>query len=74
MISVVSGSPAASAGLKGGNLDVNGNRLPGGDVITAIDGKTVTSVDSLASYIARKNVGDTVSLTVFVMEILLMFR
>ena len=64
VVSVIGDSPAAKAGLKGGNLDVNGAPASGGDVITAIDGNTVTSVPDISSYINTKKVGDTVSLTV----------
>jgi S1-C subfamily serine protease len=64
VVSVVGDSPAAKAGLKGSNLDASGAPASGGDVITAIDGNTVTSVPDISSYINTKKVGDTVSLTV----------
>jgi S1-C subfamily serine protease len=65
VISVVANSPAQTAGLKGGNLDANGNPAPGGDVITAIDGDSVATVPDISSYInSNKKVGDTVTLTV----------
>jgi S1-C subfamily serine protease len=47
----VSDSPAAKAGLAEG------------DVITAIDGTTVTSADQMTSLIQGKSVGDSVSVT-----------
>jgi S1-C subfamily serine protease len=62
--SVVSGSPADKAGLKGGNYDANGLPTGGGDVITAVDGNTVNTIESLQSYVAGKSVGDAVTLTV----------
>jgi serine protease Do len=50
--SVVSGSPAASAGLKQG------------DVITAIDGQTLQGESDLAMILHQHQPGDTVTLTV----------
>ena len=64
VVSVVSGSPAANAGLIAGGSDANGNLTKGGDVITAIDGITVTKVEALSSYIGTKQVGNKVTLTV----------
>ncbi len=49
---VVSGSPAAKAGLKVG------------DVITAFDGKTVTSADELTADVSNARSGETVTVTV----------
>ena len=51
IVSVESGSGAAKAGLKAG------------DVITAFDGKAVTSVGSLRAVIAAKKPGDSVTVT-----------
>jgi S1-C subfamily serine protease len=65
IVSVSPDSPAQTAGLKGGNLDANGNPAQGGDVITAIDGNSVATVPDISSYINNnKKVGDTVELTV----------
>ena len=52
IVKVVSGSPAAKAGLKVG------------DVITAFDGKTVTSADELTAAVSAAKVGENVSITV----------
>ena len=49
--------PADDAGIEGG--DATGQ---GGDVITAIDGKTIKTSDDLASAIAAKKPGDTVEI------------
>jgi S1-C subfamily serine protease len=61
------GSPAAKAGIKGGDivaqLDGNTIRL-GGDIITAVDGKRIASADDLANAIAGKRKGDTVKIEV----------
>ncbi len=49
---VLSGTPAAKAGLKDG------------DIITAVDGQTVDDTHDLSSLIVTHNPGDTVTLTV----------
>jgi S1-C subfamily serine protease len=61
-----SGGPAAEAGLRAatGSRTVGGESYPtGGDVITAIDGATITSAEDLQSVIAGKRPGDTISVT-----------
>ncbi len=63
VVSVVSGSPAEKAGLKAGTTDETGAPGTGGDVITAIDSTTVKSVSDIQNYLANKNVGDAVTLT-----------
>lgn len=64
VVTVVAGGPADKAGLKAGGANNDGTLTAGGDVITAVDGKAVTSIEDLSAYISTKNVGDTVSLTV----------
>ena len=64
--SVMPGSPAAKAGLRGSERKVNvyGRMVPaGGDVIIGVDGMTVTGIDGLLSYL-EENVkpGDTIYL------------
>jgi putative serine protease PepD len=64
---VQSGSGAAAAGLKAAETSatVAGQSYPvGGDVITKVDGKTVTTAQQLRSAIAAKKVGDTIQVTV----------
>ena len=59
-------TPAARAGLRAatGSRLVDGQSYPtGGDVITAIDGRAVTSSEELQSTIDAKQPGDTVSIT-----------
>lgn len=65
---VRSGTPAARAGLRGasGSRSLDGQAYPvGGDVITAVDGRWVSSSDDLRRAIDAKKPGDTVSLTYF---------
>jgi len=64
VITVISNSPAEKAGLKGGGTDSNSNPAAGGDIITAVDGQTVKSVEDLVTYFNTKKAGDNVTLTV----------
>lgn len=60
------GTPAARAGLKAatGSSAVAGQQYPtGGDVITAVDGKAVTSAAEMQSAIDAHRPGDDVSVT-----------
>ena len=62
------GTPAAQARLRAatGSRAVNGQSYPtGGDVITAVDGKRVTSTNELRSAIEARKPGDRISLTYF---------
>jgi S1-C subfamily serine protease len=61
--SVSPGSPAAKAGIRGGDAQttLNGSSVQlGGDVITKIDGKSVGSMDDVISAIADKKPGQSV--------------
>ena len=61
------GSPAARAGLEGGTTQVvvaGESYQLGGDMIVAIDGKQVASVDALREAIAAHKPGDKVRITV----------
>jgi S1-C subfamily serine protease len=66
---VMSGGPAQKAGIKGstGEKNVDGRTAEvGGDVITAIDGKSVQSFDDLLIYIALEaKPGQEVTLTIY---------
>ncbi len=65
--SVVAGSPAAKAGIVAstGTRVVNGQQyVTGGDVITQVDGRSVTSADALQTEIAGRKPGTKVKLTV----------
>jgi S1-C subfamily serine protease len=54
---VVSGSPAAKAGLKGGGGAA-------ADLITKLDGKPLTSIDALTRSVSGKRPGDRLTLGV----------
>jgi S1-C subfamily serine protease len=65
--SVDNGSPADKAGLKGGDktVSINGNEVPvGGDIITAVDGQSVESIQSLREMLSNYYPGDIVTLTI----------
>ncbi|PYE54549.1 S1C family serine protease [Deinococcus yavapaiensis] len=65
---VLTGSPAGDAGVRGGavtaTLDDGSTLRLGGDVVTAVDGRTVASQEDLQSDLLGKHVGDTLKLTV----------
>ena len=61
---VMAGSPADKAGLKGASRSANGGTPTGGDVITAIDGHPIASVDDVGTYLDSKHVGDSITLTI----------
>ncbi len=64
---VVSGGPAAQAGIRGGNRSVLAGLRDlriGGDVITAINGEPVNSQSDLNLLLNRARPGDTISLTI----------
>jgi S1-C subfamily serine protease len=61
------GSPAAEAGIHGGDTQVvvdGESFLVGGDVITMADGRTIESAEELRSVVTSKQPGDEVSLEV----------
>lgn len=66
---VTASSPADKSGIKGGYKisSINGRQIPlGGDVILAIDNKTIRKIDDILTYLEReKKVGDAVDLTIF---------
>jgi len=59
VISVLPGGPAAKAGLRG-----SGQADASDDIITAIDGHTIATIDQLTQYLDTKKVGDRVTLSV----------
>lgn len=65
---VYRGSSADSAGIKGASeiaILYNERVLVGGDIITAIDGKPVTSIEELRLLVENKKPGETVTLTIY---------
>ncbi|TMK40688.1 MAG: PDZ domain-containing protein [Actinobacteria bacterium] len=63
--SVEHGGPAEQAGIHGGDITANtssGQIELGGDVITAVDGKSISSSDDLAGAIGGKRPGESVKL------------
>jgi S1-C subfamily serine protease len=61
------GTPAARAGLRAatGTRTVDGQDYPtGGDVVTAVDGRRITTTDQLRAAIEAKSPGDRVTLRV----------
>ncbi len=64
--SVVPGSPAAKAGIRGGNTTATISGVTfqlGGDVITAIDNKPIIAFTDLSNAISTNKAGNTVTLT-----------
>jgi S1-C subfamily serine protease len=65
---VVSGGPAAKAGLKAGSTQVtiDGTQiLVGGDIITAINGTRIVNEDELSTYLAENTLpNQTINLTI----------
>ncbi len=59
VIQVVPGGPSAKAGLQ-----ADGQASANDDVITAIDGHTMTTIEQLTQYLDTKKVGDHVALSV----------
>lgn len=61
---VITGSTASTAGLKGVSRDASGNVMLG-DIITAVDGEKMNDIDDLYRYLDKKQIGDTVKLSVY---------
>ncbi|MFL5820128.1 MAG: S1C family serine protease [Solirubrobacteraceae bacterium] len=62
---VATGSPAAKAGVKGGDTEatLDGSDIAlGGDVIKQIDGRDVTSMDDVVAVVNRRRPGDAVKI------------
>ncbi len=62
VLEVVEGSPAAIAGLLGGQATAPPILPRGGDIIVAVDGRPLQSFGELAAYVLGKRIGDTVTL------------
>lgn len=64
VVTVMPDSPAQGVGLRGGGLGVDGRPSAAGDIITAVDGRAVKSVEELVSYFNTLQPGDAVALTI----------
>ncbi len=64
IVAIGTSSPAEHAGLIGGGTGTDGTPSAGGDIITAADGRSVGSVQDLASYFGSLKPGDTVNLNI----------
>jgi putative serine protease PepD len=69
--SVQPGGPAEKAGIKTGEIQAQlqgagtGNQVVlGGDIITKVDGKTITSSDALSQMVTAHKPGDKMSLEI----------
>ncbi len=65
---VTKGSGAAKAGIKGGSTSVvveGESYMIGGDIITAVDGQPMTSVDQLFAVVQQKHPGDTLKIELY---------
>jgi S1-C subfamily serine protease len=63
----VKGGPADKAGIRGGNTSATiagANLALGGDIITEVNGKRITSMDQIVSIVNRAKPGDTIDVTV----------
>ena len=62
---VVAGGPAEKAGVKAAAVDASGTPTAAGDIITAINGQSITRFEDLVSYLYdNTEPGQTVTLTV----------
>jgi S1-C subfamily serine protease len=64
---VEAGTPAAKAGIRGGNLEAQtggGKVAVGGDIVVKVDGKVIANAEALSALIASKKPGDTISIEV----------
>jgi S1-C subfamily serine protease len=62
---VISGGPAEEAGIEGGrDEEIEGIPVPTGDVITAVEGKPITSPDDVIEVVNSSEPGDGLALTV----------
>jgi S1-C subfamily serine protease len=64
---VEAGTPAAKAGIHGGNLEAQtsgGKVAVGGDIIVKVDGKTIGSAEDLTTVIGSKKPGETITVEV----------
>ncbi|MBY0403795.1 MAG: trypsin-like peptidase domain-containing protein, partial [Cyanobacteria bacterium] len=64
---IVPGGPAQKAGVREANKELQvGNRriLLGGDIVTAVDGRAIKTIDSFINYVESKRPGDSITLSI----------
>jgi S1-C subfamily serine protease len=64
---VEAGTPAAEAGIRGGNLEAQtarGKVAVGGDIIVKVDGKSIPSAEDLSNLMGSKKPGEAISVEV----------
>jgi serine protease Do len=64
VITIAAGSPAEKVGLIEGGRDDLGQLRRGGDVITAVDGIEVSTVEDFVAYLKDKEPGNKISISV----------
>lgn len=66
ILSVANDSPAAEAGLRGAGLGLGlgRGRMVDANVIVAVDGQNVTTMEELTELVQSKQVGDELTLTI----------
>jgi S1-C subfamily serine protease len=63
--SVVSGGPAAKAGLRAGNTQTDSGLVIGGDLIVKVGSKSIAKPDDIAAALANMKPGDKVQVQVY---------
>ena len=62
---VTTGGPAEEAGIEGGEAEeIEGIPVPTGDVVTEVEGKTISSPDDVIAAVNSSKPGDRLDLTV----------
>jgi S1-C subfamily serine protease len=65
VVEVTKGSPAEKAGMRGGRTETAQGVAAGGDLIVAVDGKSVRDSSEVANAISQKRPGDKVEITYY---------
>jgi S1-C subfamily serine protease len=65
IVEVTQGSPADKAGLRGGRTETGQGVPAGGDVIVAVDGKSVSDSNEVANAISQKRPGEKAEITYY---------
>jgi S1-C subfamily serine protease len=65
VVEVTKDSPADKAGLRGGRTQTSDGIAAGGDLIVAVDGKTVRDSSEVAAAISQKSPGDSAEITYY---------